>query len=95
MFRNRNVNRSFYKHVLGRIANNKSVFIFVNIQKATNTLNLLTNTIYQISMFYFSYLIMNLFFHWQINTCLLTYPNPYFKVNRKIHYLAIIDDVIC
>ena len=96
MLRNRNVNTSFYKHVLGRTANNKSVFIFVDIQKATNTLNLLTNPICQISMFYFSYLIIIFFSlaNKYLLTYLHTYPNPYFKANRKTNYLAIIDDAI-
>ena len=42
----------------------KVFFIFASIQKPTNTLNLLTNSIYKIYIFYFSYIfcfIVNLF----------------------------------
>ena len=42
LLRDHNVNTSFYKHVLCHPTNDKSGFIFVSIQKATNTLNLLT-----------------------------------------------------
>ena len=55
-------------------ANNNSVFlIFVSIQKPTNTFNRLTNSIYEIYIFYFSYIfyfIVNLFF---IGKQILTY----------------------
>ena len=51
----------------------KCFFIFVSIQKPTNTFNLSSNSIYEIYIFYFSYIfyfIVNLFFHWQIYTYL-------------------------
>ena len=70
MLRDHSVNTSLHKHVLYHPTNNKSVFfIFANIQKATNTLNLLTNPICEIHIFYFSYRTV-IFFHWQIK---LTY----------------------
>ena len=63
-------------------ANNKSVsFIFVHIQKATNTLNLLTNPIYQIYVFCFSYHIVNLFF---IGKWILTYKGGLFPLIRDV-----------
>ena len=53
--------------MLRHSANNKSVFlIFVSIQKPTNTFNRLTNSIYKIYIFYFSYIfhfIEKSFFH--------------------------------
>ena len=61
MLRDCNVNKSFYEHVLYNPANNKSDFIFVSIQKATNALTLLTIPIYEVYIFYFS-----------LYTCLLT-----------------------
>ena len=55
----------------------KVFFIFVSIRKPTNTLNHLTNSIYEIYIFCFSYIfyfIVNLFFIGkQILTYLLTY----------------------
>ena len=55
LLKNHNGNTSFCKHVSYHPANNKSVFfiIFVNTQKATNTLDILINP----------------FFHWQVNNC--------------------------
>ena len=80
--RDHNVNKNFYKHVLCHPANNNSVFlIFVSIQKPTNTFNRLTNSIYEIYIFCFSYIfyfIVNLFFIGkQILTYLLTYLLTY------------------
>ena len=51
----------------------KVFFIFVSIQKPTNTLHLSTNSIHETYLFYFSYIfyfIVSLFFHWKINTYL-------------------------
>ena len=51
----------------------KVFFIFVSIQKPTNTFNLSSNSIYEIYIFYFSYIfyfIVNLFF---IGKYILTY----------------------
>ena len=61
MLRDCNVNKSFYEHVLYNPANNKSDFIFVSVQKATNSLTLLNIPIYETYIFYFS-----------LYTCLLT-----------------------
>ena len=63
----------------------KCFFIFVSIQKPTNTFNHLTNSNYKIYIFYFSYIfyfIVNLFY-WQINTYLLTYLLTYQKMFCK------------
>ena len=62
----------------------KLFFIFVSIQKPTNTFNRLTNSIYEIYIFYFSYIsyfIVNLFFI--ENKYLLTYVLT--KVLQSIH----------
>ena len=51
----------------------KVFFIFVSIQKPTNTFNLSSNSIYEIYIFYFSYIfyfIVNFFF---IGKYILTY----------------------
>ena len=80
------VNKSLYKNVLCHLANSKSVFfIFISIPKATNTLNSLTNIICEIYVFYLSYPIVFFFFffHWQINTYLLTYSYS----RWRLHYV--------
>ena len=62
----------------------KLFFIFVSIQKPTNTLNRLTNSIYEIYIFYFSYIsyfIVNRFFI--ENKYFLTYVLT--KVLQSIH----------
>ena len=53
LLRDHNVNTSFYKHVLCHPTKDKSGFIFVSVQKATNTLNLLTKIYIFISVIYF------------------------------------------
>ena len=60
----------------------KVIFIFDSIQKATNTLNPLTNSICEIYVFYFSYSIVNFSFDWQINAYFLTYLP--FDVQREM-----------
>ena len=57
-------------------------FIFVNIQKAMDTFNLLTRPVCEFYTFYFSYPIVT-FFHWQINTYLRAYLPEHSHVSEN------------
>ena len=68
----------------------KVFFIFASIQKATNTLNFLTNRIYKTYIFYFSYPIV-IFFFGKKNTYLLTYireRKQKYKINSSCNSFA-------
>ena len=64
----------------------KVFFIFVNSQKVTSTLNLLTNPICEIYVFYFGYPTVNFFP--LVNKYLLTYFKTTFSISKYAANLA-------